>query len=156
MLVDFEIDRKNRHQIANGLSHLLAETYMLYLKTQFFHWNVKGPMFQTLHLMFEKQYLELALAIDNIAERIRALGFPAPGTFYEFSKLSSIKESADIPPANEMINQLIDGHKTIVHTARTVLPTVNRCSDEPSGDLLTQRMHAHEKATWMLGSLLED
>lgn len=156
MQMEYEMDKRNRKEIAEGLSKLLAETYTLYLKTQFFHWNVKGIMFQTLHFMFESQYMEMATAIDAIAERIRTLGFQAPGSFTEFMKLSKIKESTVAPPAIEMITQLIDGHKIIDHTARSVLLVISRYGDEPSCDLLAQRMTAHEKATWMLGSLIED
>ena len=153
--IDIGIKEKNRKEIAAGLSRLLADTYPLYLKTHNFHWNVTGPMFQTLHLMFEQEYNELALAVDLIAERIRALGFPAPGTYKEFAKLSSIKESDGVPSAKDMIKQLVEGQEAVVRTARSVLPMVGKVNDEPSADLLTQRMQVHEKNAWMLRSLLE-
>ena len=145
----------HRKAIAHGLSCLLADTYTLYLKTHNFHWNVKGPMFQTLHLMFETQYNELALAVDLIAERIRALGYPAPGTYAEFAKLSSIKEAKGVPAATKMIAELVAGQEAVVRTARGVFPLVEKASDEPTADLLTQRMQTHEKTAWMLRSLLE-
>jgi starvation-inducible DNA-binding protein len=153
--VDIGIAAADREAIASGLSRLLADTYTLYLQTHNFHWNVTGPMFQTLHLMFETQYNELALAVDLIAERIRALGFRAPGTYGEFSKLSSIKEVGGVPKAEEMIRMLVDGQETVVRTARSVFPVVDEAHDEPSADLLTQRMQVHEKTAWMLRSLLE-
>lgn len=153
--IDIGIKQEDRKAIAEGLSHLLADTYTLYLKTHNFHWNVTGPMFQTLHLMFETQYNELALAVDLIAERIRALGYPAPGTYSEYAKLSSIKESAGVPKAEEMIRLLVEGQEAVVRTARSIFPAVERASDEPTADLLTQRMQVHEKTAWMLRSLLE-
>lgn len=153
--IDIGIKEKNRKEIADGLSRLLADTYTLYLKTHNFHWNVTGPMFQTLHLMFEQEYNELALAVDLIAERIRALGFPAPGTYKGFSKLSSIKESEDALNALDMIKQLVEDQEAVVRTARSVFPLVDKVNDEPSADLLTQRMQVHEKNAWMLRSLLE-
>ncbi|WP_375338966.1 Dps family protein [Ancylothrix sp. D3o] len=156
MKIDIGIEEKTRGEIAEGLSRLLADTYSLYLKTHNFHWNVTGPMFQTLHLMFETQYNELALAVDLIAERIRALGFPAPGTYSEFSRLSSIEETAGVPKAKEMIRLLVDGHETVARTARSLFSTVDKASDEPSADLLTQRLQVHEKTAWMLRSLLEE
>ena len=155
MAIDIGIPKKSRKQIADGLSRLLADTYTLYLKTHNFHWNVTGPMFNTLHLMFEAQYNELALAVDLIAERIRALGFPAPGTYAEYAKLSSIKETAGVPEATEMIRLLVEGQEAVVRTARKVFPLVDAAHDEPSADLLTQRMQVHEKTAWMLRSLLE-
>jgi starvation-inducible DNA-binding protein len=148
------IDEKDRKEIAAGHSRLLADTYTLYLQTHYFHWNVTGPMFQTLHLMFEQQYMELALAVDLIAERIRALGFPAPGTYAEFSALASIKETQEVPSAQRMIEILVDGQETVVRTARSIFPIVDKSRDEPSADLLTQRMQIHEKTAWMLRSLL--
>ncbi|MEB3828256.1 Dps family protein [Phormidium sp. CCY1219] len=154
--INLGIDEKDRKEIAEGLSRVLADTYTLYLKTHNFHWNVTGPMFQTLHLMFEQQYNELALAVDGIAERIRALGFPAPGTYSEFSKLSSIRETEGVPSATEMIKLLVEGQETVVRTARSVFPIADKVSDEPTADLLTQRMQVHEKTAWMLRSLLED
>ncbi len=153
--IDIGIGEKDRAKIADGLSRLLADTYTLYLETHNFHWNVKGPMFQTLHLMFEAQYNELALAVDLIAERIRALGFPAPGTYAAFDRLSSIKQSEGVPDALEMIRRLVDGQEAVARTARSVFPVVDKASDEPSADLLTQRMQVHEKTAWMLRSLLE-
>jgi starvation-inducible DNA-binding protein len=153
--IDIGIDEKDRSQIAQGLSKLLADTYTLYLQTHNFHWNVTGPMFNTLHLMFEAQYNELATAVDLIAERIRALGFPAPGSYSAYSKLSSIKEVEGVPSAEEMIRTLVKGQEAVVRTAREVFPTVEKANDEPSADLLTQRMQVHEKTAWMLRSLLE-
>lgn len=155
MQIDIGIKEQDRAAIAEGLSHLLADTYGLYLKTHSFHWNVTGPMFQTLHLMFETQYNELALAVDLVAERIRALGFPAPGTYAEFGKLSSITETAGVPKAEEMIRLLVEGQEAVVRTARTVFPTAEKASDEATADLLTQRIQIHEKTAWMLRSLLE-
>jgi starvation-inducible DNA-binding protein len=154
MPINIGIEEQDRREIAEGLSKLLADTYTLYLKTHNFHWNVTGPMFQTLHLMFEQQYNELALAVDLIAERIRALGFPAPGTYKEFAKLSSISEEEGTPSAEEMIRKLVEGQEAVVRTARSVFPVVDRANDEPTADLLTQRMQVHEKTAWMLRSLL--
>lgn len=153
--IDIGIKKEDRKAIADGLARLLADTYTLYLKTHNFHWNVTGPMFQTLHLMFETQYNELWLAIDLIAERIRALGYPAPGTYAEYAKLSSIKESAGVPKAEEMIGLLVEGQEAVVRTARSVFPVVDKANDAPTADLLTQRMQIHEKSAWMLRSLLE-
>jgi starvation-inducible DNA-binding protein len=154
--VNIGIDDANRAKIADGLSRLLADTYSLYLKTHNFHWNVTGPMFQTLHLMFETPYTELALAVDLIAERIRALGYPAPGTYSEYAKLSSIPETAGVPKAKEMIRLLVEGQEAVTRTARSIFPLVDAVNDEPSADLLTQRMQVHEKTAWMLRSLLEE
>ncbi|MCP6761101.1 MAG: DNA starvation/stationary phase protection protein [Fischerella sp. CENA71] len=154
--VNIGIDETNRAKIAEGLSRLLADTYTLYLKTHNFHWNVTGPMFQTLHLMFEQQYTELALAVDLIAERIRALGYPAPGTYSEFVKLSSISETSGVPKATDMIRLLVEGQEAVVRTARSIFPIVEEVNDEPTADLLTQRMQVHEKTAWMLRSLLEE
>jgi len=148
------IDDKDRKQIADGLSRVLADSYTLYLKTHNFHWNVTGPMFNSLHLMFEGQYTELAAAVDEIAERIRALGHPAPGTYTAYSRLSSIKLEDGVPKAEEMIQQLVDGHERVAKTAREVFPDAENAHDEPTVDLLTQRMQTHEKAAWMLRSLL--
>jgi len=150
------IDETSRGEIVEGLSRLLADTYSLYLKTHNFHWNVTGPMFQTLHLMFETQYTELALAVDLIAERIRALGYPAPGTYSEYTKLSSIAETPGVPKAKEMIQLLVEGQEAVIRTARSLFPVVERVNDEPSADLLTQRIQVHEKTAWMLRSLLEE
>ena len=152
--VNIGISDKDRKKIVDGLSRLLADTYTLYLKTHNFHWNVTGPMFNTLHLMFETQYTELALAVDLIAERIRALGEPAPGTYKEFAKLSSIPEADGVPAAEEMIRQLVEGQEAVVRTARSIFPLADKAADEPTADLLTQRMQVHEKTAWMLRSLL--
>ncbi len=154
--VNIGIDDANRAKIAEGLSRMLADTYTLYLKTHNFHWNVTGPMFQTLHLMFETQYTELALAVDLIAERIRSLGYPAPGTYSEYAKLSSIAETPGVPKAKEMIRLLVEGQEAVVRTARSIFPILEEVNDEPTADLLTQRMQVHEKTAWMLRSLLED
>ena len=153
--MDIGINEKDRKKIAGGLSRLLADTYTLYLKTHYFHWNVTGPMFQTLHLMFEQQYTELALAVDLVAERIRALDVYAPGTYRDFVKLASIKESESVPKAQDMIRELVAGHEAVVRTARAVFPAVEKAADEASADLLTQRLQLHEKTAWMLRSLLE-
>jgi starvation-inducible DNA-binding protein len=153
--VDIGIPDKERRAIAEGLSRLLADSYTLYLKTHNFHWNVTGPQFNTLHLMFEAQYTELALAVDLIAERIRALDHPAPGSYAQYSKLSSIKEETGVPKAKEMIKQLVAGQEAVVRTARGIFPTVEKSNDEPTADFLTQRMQVHEKNAWMLRSLLE-
>lgn len=154
--INIGIEEENRAQIAEGLSRLLADTYAVYLKTHNFHWNVTGPMFQTLHLMFETQYTELATAVDLIAERIRALGYPAPGTYSDFARLSSIPETPGVPKANEMIRLLVEGQEAVARTARSVFPIVDQVNDEPTADLLTQRMQLHEKNAWMLRSLLEE
>ena len=154
MPIEIGIPDRQRKVIADALAKLLADTYTLYLKTHNFHWNVTGPMFQTLHLMFETQYNELALAVDLIAERIRALGFPAPATYSAFAKLSSINEEDGVPPAEEMIKLLVQGQEAVVRTARSLFEIVDNASDEPTADLLTQRMQVHEKTAWMLRSLL--
>ncbi len=154
MQINIGISETDRKEIADGLSHLLADSYTLYLKTHNYHWNVTGPMFQTLHLMFETQYNELALAVDLIAERIRALGFPAPGSYREFSQLTAIAEDDDAPDAQEMIRRLVAGQETVTRTARSIFPVVDKANDEPTADLLTQRMQLHEKNAWMLRSLL--
>jgi starvation-inducible DNA-binding protein len=153
--INIGITAEDRTEIAGSLARLLADTYTLYLKTHNFHWNVTGPMFQTLHLMFETQYNELALAVDLIAERIRALGMPAPGSYREFSQLSSIREAEGVPAAAEMIRQLVDGQEAVVRTARDAFEIADRANDQPTADLLTQRMQIHEKTAWMLRSLLE-
>jgi starvation-inducible DNA-binding protein len=153
--IDIGIQEQDRREIAHGLSRLLADSYTLYLQTHNYHWNVTGPQFQTLHLMFEQQYNELALAVDAIAERIRALGFPAPGTYGEFTELSSIKESRGVPSATQMIENLVKGQEAVVRTSRSIFPAVDRVHDEPTADLLTQRMSIHEKTAWMLRSLLD-
>ena len=155
MDIDIGIDAKQRVQIAGGLSKVLADSYTLYLKTHNFHWNVTGPMFQTLHVMFMEQYNELWIALDEIAERIRALGFPAPGTNSQFGRLTSIAETEGVPEAREMIRLLVSGHEAVARTARKIFPAVEKASDEPTADLLTQRLQVHEKTAWMLRSLLE-
>ncbi|MFO7324320.1 MAG: Dps family protein [Pseudomonadota bacterium] len=154
--IDIGIPERERVNIANGLGRLLADTYTLYLKTHNFHWNVTGPMFQTLHLMFETQYNELWAAVDLVAERIRSLGAFAPGTYSEFAKLSSIKESSGVPRAEDMIRELVAGHEAVVRTARSLFPRVEKAGDEATADLLTQRIQIHEKTAWMLRSLLEE
>ena len=155
MNINIGINEKDRDEIAKGLSKLLADTYSLYLKTHNFHWNVTGPMFQTLHLMFETQYNELALAVDLVAERIRALGFPAPGTYSEFARLSSIREVSGTLKAEEMIRILVEDQEAVVRTARSIFPIAENATDEATADLLTQRIQVHEKTAWMLRSLLE-
>ena len=155
MAIDIGISDTDRRSIADGLARLLADTYTLYLKTHNYHWNVTGPMFNTLHLMFETQYNELALAVDQIAERIRALGFPAPGTNSEFARLTSIAETPGVPDAREMVRLLVQGHEAVARTARKVFPAVEKANDQPTADLLTQRLQVHEKTAWMLRSLLE-
>ncbi len=153
--IDIGIDEQSREEIAKGLSRLLADTYTLYLKTHNYHWNVTGPQFQTLHVMFEGQYNELALAVDAIAERIRSLGVKAPGTYAEFAKLTVIKETSGDINATEMLRELVQSHEAVVKTARSIFPIVDEAHDEPSADLLTQRMQIHEKTAWMLRSMLE-
>jgi starvation-inducible DNA-binding protein len=153
--MDIGIADKDRKEIADGLGKLLADSYTLYLKTHNYHWNVTGPMFNTLHLMFEQQYTELALAVDLIAERIRALGFPAPGSYKAYAQLTDIPEETGVPPAVEMIRNLVKGQETVVRTARQLFAVVDEAHDEPTADLLTQRMQTHEKNAWMLRSLLE-
>ncbi|MDR2260722.1 MAG: DNA starvation/stationary phase protection protein [Azoarcus sp.] len=155
MEIDIGINREDRAKIAKGLSRLLADSYTLYLTTHNFHWNVTGPMFNTLHLMFEAQYTELAAAVDLIAERIRALGFPAPGSYREFEKLTSLKQPDDVPNAEEMIRILVKGQEAVAKTARGVAPLADKADDEPTLDLITQRLQVHEKTAWMLRSLLE-
>jgi starvation-inducible DNA-binding protein len=154
MQIDIGISDELRQEIGAGLSRLLADTYTLYLKTHNFHWNVTGPLFNTLHLMFETQYNELALAVDLIAERIRALGLPAPGSYAQFAKLTCIQEETGVPAAEEMIRQLVKDQETVVRTARSIFPVVEKANDQPTADLLTQRMQIHEKTAWMLRSLL--
>ncbi len=154
--INIGINEKDRLTLAEGLSHLLADTYTLYLKTHYYHWNVTGPMFQTLHLMFETQYNELALAVDAIAERIRSLGSVAPGTYSAYAKLSKIEEDNDVPSAREMIARLVQAHETVLRTARSVFPIADQAVDEATADLLTQRLQVHEKTAWMLRSLLAE
>ncbi len=149
------IENNDREAIAKGLSKLLADSYTLYLKTHNFHWNVTGPMFSSLHLMFETQYSELAVAVDDIAERIRALGLKAPGSYAQFSKLTTIKEDDGNPKAEQMILQLIRDHELVIRTAREVFQLADEAGDEPTADLLTQRMQLHEKTNWMLRATIE-
>ncbi|MFV3128533.1 Dps family protein [Niveispirillum sp. KHB5.9] len=153
--INIGITDENRAQIADGLSRLLADSYTLFLKTHNFHWNVTGPMFNTLHAMFMAQYTELFTAVDEVAERIRALGFHAPGSYGQFAKLTKVEEEPDVPNAQDMIRQLVTGHETVARTARTLFPIAEEANDEPTADLLTQRMQVHEKTAWMLRSLLE-
>lgn len=152
--IEIGISESSRQSIADGLSRVLADTYTLYLKTHNFHWNVTGPMFQTLHLMFETHYNELALAVDLIAERIRALGHYAPGTYRAFSQLSSIAEADGVPAATDMIRELVAAHQTVAKTTRSVFPAAEAAADQATMDLLTQRLQVHEKTAWMLRSLL--
>ena len=154
--MDIGIKERDRATIADGLAHLLADSYSLYLKTHGFHWNVTGPMFNTLHLMFMDQYTELWNALDLIAERIRALGHPAPASYSQFARMSSIAEESGTPVAEAMIQQLITGQEAVIRTARRLFKIVDKVSDEPTADLLTQRMQIHEKNAWMLRSLLEE
>lgn len=153
--IDIGIGAKDRERIADGLAHVLADTYTLYLKTHSFHWNVEGPMFNTLHLMFMGQYTELWNALDAIAERIRSLGYPAPGTNTEFAQLTSIDETIGAPPALEMVRLLVTGHEAVARTVRAVFPAADKAGDESTADLLTQRLQIHEKTAWMLRSLLK-
>jgi starvation-inducible DNA-binding protein len=153
--IDIGIPDKDRAKIADGLARLLADTYSLYLKTHSFHWNVEGPMFNTLHLMFMEQYTELWNALDAIAERIRSLGYPAPGTNSEFARLTSIDETPGVPAALDMVRLLVSGHEAVARTARAVFPAADKAGDESTADLLTQRLQVHEKTAWMLRSLLK-
>ena len=155
MEVNIGISEIKRKDIVDALSRVLADTYVLYLKTHGFHWNVTGPMFNTLHLMFEGQYTEMALAVDLIAERIRALGAPAPGSYAAFLKVASIKEAEGVPPATEMIKELLTGHESLVRTLRVGLAKLDGVNDQATEDLFTQRLQLHEKTAWMLRSLLE-
>ncbi|MDX1582627.1 MAG: Dps family protein [Thermoanaerobaculia bacterium] len=154
MPVNIGLSEEQRSEIAEGLTRMLADTYALYLKTHGFHWNVTGPMFQTLHVLFEEHYQELWAAVDDIAERIRALGFTAPGSFGQFAEKTSVKDVEGVPTADEMIRQLVEGHETVIRTAREVLKPVEKADDQTSADLLAGRMSVHEKAAWMLRSLL--
>lgn len=156
MKLNIGIEESARKDIAKGLSHLLADSYTLYLKTHYYHWNVTGPMFQTLHLMFETQYTELALAVDIIAERIRSLGEKAPGSYSSFAKLTTIEDDKTEPAAREMIANLVRSHEAVIRTARGLFPRADEANDEATADLLTQRIQLHEKTAWMLRSLLED
>ncbi len=152
--IDIGISEADRKAIAEGLSRLLADSYTLYLKTHNFHWNVRGPLFNTLHLMFEQQYTELATAIDEIAERIRALGVDAPGSYSQFAALTRIPEETGVPSAEDMLAQLVRDQEAVVRTAREVFPLAEKAGDEPTADLLTQRMQVHEKTAWMLRAML--
>ena len=154
MELNIGINTEDRQQIAAGLSKLLADSYSLYLKTHNYHWNVEGPLFNTLHLMFEQHYTELATAVDEIAERIRALGVKAPGSYTAFGKLTNIEEATGDESAEEMIRQLVIGQETVARTAREAIKAAGAASDEPTADLLTQRMQTHEKNAWMLRSML--
>ena len=154
--INIGIDADDREAIADGLSRLLADTYTLYLTTHNFHWNVTGPMFTSLHTMFMTQYTELWNAVDPIAERIRSLGFPAPGSYGQFGQLSSVPDVPTVPPkALDMVARLVAGHEAVARTARSVFPLADKASDEPTADLLTQRLAVHEQTAWMLRSLLE-
>ena len=155
MQIDIGLSADERQEISNGLAELLADSYSLYLKTHNYHWNVTGPLFNTLHTMFEEQYTELATAVDEIAERIRALGIRAPGSYSEFSGLTNIKEANGEENAEDMIRALVAGQETVVRTARNACPAADAANDEPTADLLTQRMQTHEKNAWMLRSMLE-
>ena len=155
MKIDIGIQEEDRKRLADELSKLLADSYTLYLKTHNFHWNVTGPMFQTLHLMFEQHYNELALAVDTIAERIRALGHPAPASYAAFKRLATVPDAEGVPKAIDMIRQLVEGHETVVRTARKVLEVAEQARDQASADVATQRCALHEKTAWMLRSLLE-
>ncbi len=154
-IINIGIVEEDRRDIAQGVSELLADTYTLYLKTHNFHWNVVGPKFHDLHLLFEEQYTELATAVDDIAERIRTLGFPAPGTYSEFAELSAIEETAGVPVADEMVRMLTEDNETVVRTARRVLGVAQEANDESTASLISDRMVSHEKTAWMLRSLLE-
>jgi starvation-inducible DNA-binding protein len=154
--IDIGIAPKDRAIIAGGLSRLLADSYTLYLQSHNFHWNVTGPMFQTLHVLFMEHYTEIWNALDLIAERIRSLGLPAPGTYKEFTKLASIAEVEGVPSATEMIRILVAGQEAVARTARKAFKAAEKANDQPTCDLLTQRLQVHEKNAWMLRSLLED
>ncbi|MBN2113942.1 MAG: DNA starvation/stationary phase protection protein [Acidimicrobiia bacterium] len=155
MKIDTGITPAHREKIAAGLEKVLADSYTLYLKTHKYHWNVTGPMFQTLHVMFEEQYTELAMAVDEIAERIRALGTLSPGSYREFLSLTAIPEDEDHPDAVTMVRRLVEAQETVVRTARAAFPAAAEADDQATADLLTQRMQVHEKTAWMLRSLLE-
>jgi len=152
--INIGIAEQDRREISQGLSRLLADSYTLYLKTHNYHWNVQGPLFNTLHQMFEEQYTELAAAVDEIAERIRALGEPAPGSYSAYARLTSIEEEDSVPDAEQMIRQLLKGQETVARTARSVIGAADAANDEPTADLLTQRMQVHEKNAWMLRSMV--
>lgn len=155
MAIDIGISAKDRKKISEGLSRLLADNYSLYLKTHAFHWNITGSMFNSLHVMFETQYNELWLANDEIAERIRSLDVFAPGSYSQFARLTSIKEESGVPEWKDMVQQLVDGHETAARTGRAVFKIADAASDQPTADLITKRLEAHEKTAWMLRSLLK-
>jgi len=152
--INIGISETDRHEIVNGLEKMMADSFMLYLKTLFYHWNVTGPMFQPLHGVFETQYQELALAVDDLAERIRSLGFPAPGTFQQFNRLSSLSEETGVPDTDTMLKLLVQGHETVIRTGREVAAVTERASDISTLDLITKQVEAHEKTAWMLRSFL--
>ena len=154
--IDIGISTSEREKISKGLSGLLADSYTLYLMTHNFHWNVTGPMFNTLHVMFMQQYTEQWTALDLIAERIRALGHPATGTYKQFVKLATIKEVEDVPKAMDMVRHLVAAQEATARTARSLFPLVDKANDQPTMDLLTQRLDVHEKTAWMPRSLLEE
>lgn len=156
MTPNIGIKESDTKEIANGLSHLLADTYTLYLKTHNYHWNVTGSMFQTLHTMFEEHYTLMAVAVDDIAERIRIIGHHAPGSYKAFAKMTSIQEEDSVPPAREMIQNLLTGHETVVKTAKSIIPKLEGANDEATQALLGDRINFHEKTAWMLRSLLAD
>ena len=156
MKIDIGISHNDRAKIVEGLSKLLADSYTLYLMTHNFHWNVTGPQFNSLHNMFMNQYTEQWNALDIIAERIRALGFPAPGTYKQFVKLTAIKEVEGVPKAQEMVSLLVNAHETVARTARAIFPIVDEVNDQPTADIITQRLEVHEKTALMLRSLLEE
>jgi starvation-inducible DNA-binding protein len=153
--IDLGMETDDRRAVAEGLGRLLADSYTLYVKTHGFHWNVTGPLFNALHLMFEQQYTELAAAVDLVAERIRALGHPAPGSFAQFARLASVREESGVPHAEDMVRQLVEGQEAVVRTARQLYPLAEQAGDQVTMDLLTQRLEIHEKNAWMLRSLLE-
>jgi starvation-inducible DNA-binding protein len=155
ILIDIGISEKDRAAVATDLSRMLADSYTLYLMTHNFHWNVTGPLFNTLHLMFMGQYTEEWQALDSIAERIRALGHYAPGTYAEYARLSSIAEPAAVPDADEMVRLLVKGNEAVAKTARAAFKRADTVNDQPTADLLTQRLDIHEKNAWMLRSLLQ-
>lgn len=154
MKIDIGIPEEQRQRIVSGLSTALADSYTLYLKTHNFHWNVTGPMFATLHTLFEEHYTELAAAVDELAERIRALGAPSPGSYTDFQALTNVPEAKGVPDALDMVRQLVEDHETVVRTMRSVFPAADEANDEATADLLTQRLQVHEKTAWMLRSLL--
>lgn len=156
MMIDIGISTAERAKIAKGLSKLLADSYALYMMTHNFHWNVTGPQFNSLHQMFMTQYTEQWTALDLIAERIRALGHPAPGTYQEFAKLSSVEQIEGVPSATDMVRYLVKAQEATAKTARSLFPVVGEANDQPTADLLTQRLEVHEKTAWMLRSVLEN